>query len=271
MEFVKLSEQEFSKFSQLIHDIAGIYLKDSKLTLLSNRLRKRLKEKNFESFDDYYNYIKNSQDQIELNEMLNAVSTNETYFFRNSKHYDALLEKIIPEMISKRRTPIKIWSAGCSSGEEAFTLCMLLDEKGYLERSLVEIYGSDINTSILDEAKKGVYDDKRLRTTPDRYKNKYFNKIGDDLYELDRKIVNFVKFGRINLKLDKFETKYDIIFCRNVMIYFEREDQQRIVEKFYNALNNDSYFIIGHSESLYFINNAFKYMKISDAPIYYKE
>lgn len=271
MEFVKLTEPEFAKFAQFIHDIAGIYLKETKITLLSNRLRKRLKEKNFETFEEYYNYIKNSQDQIEINEMLNAVSTNETYFFRNAKHYDALIDKIVPELISKRRTPIKIWSAGCSSGEEAFTLCMLLDEKGYLDRTKVEIYGSDINTGVLEEAKRGIFDDKRLRTTPEKYKNKYFRHLGDDVYELDKKIVNFVKFERINLKRDKFSDLYDVIFCRNVMIYFEKEDQQKIVEKFYNALNKDGYFIIGHSESLYFISNSFKYMKISDAPIYYKE
>lgn len=271
MEFARLNEQEFTKFSQLIHQMAGIYLKDTKITLLSNRLRKRLKEKNFETFEDYYNYIKNSQDQIELNEMLNAVSTNETYFFRNAKHYDALIDKIIPELISKRRTPIKIWSAGSSSGEEAFTLCMLLDEKGYLERGLIDIYGSDINTSVLDEAKKGVFDDKRLRTTPEKYINKYFRKLDNNLFELDKRIVNFVKFNRINLKQDRFDQGNDIIFCRNVMIYFDKDDQQKIVEKFYNSLNKESYLIIGHSESLYFISNAFKYMKISDAPIYYKE
>ena len=148
---------------------------------------------------------------------------------------------------------------------------MLLEEKGYLEKYLFEIYGSDINTSVLEEAKNGIYDDKRLRTTPEKYLNKYFQKIDKEFYKLDKKIVDFVKFGRINLKLDKFDNDFDIIFCRNVMIYFEKDDQQKIVEKFYNALNSDSYFIIGHSESLYFINNTFKYMKISDAPIYYKE
>ncbi|OHD13066.1 MAG: hypothetical protein A2086_04020 [Spirochaetes bacterium GWD1_27_9] len=270
MEFIRLTESEFEKFATLIHEMAGIYLKESKITLLSNRLRKRLKAKEFSNFDEYYNYLKNSRDAYELDEMLNAVSTNETYFFRNVKHYDALIESIIPDFIEKRRTPVRIWSAGSSSGEEAFTLAMLLDEKGLLERNLVEIYGTDINTSVLEEAKKGLFDDKRLRTTPPQYITRYFKKIDTSLYELDRKIVNSVKFSRLNLKTDKFDAKYDIIFCRNVMIYFNKEDQEKIVQKFYDALKNDSYFIIGHSESLYFIKTGFKYIKISDAPLYYK-
>ena len=169
IEFSRLTEDEFKKFSELIYDIAGIYLKDSKLTLLSNRLRKRLKEKRFNTFYEYFNYIKNSNDTEEINEMLNVVSTNETYFFRNSKHFDALTDIIIPDYIKNKRLPIRIWSAGCSTGEEPYTIAMILDKIGCLNKRYVEIYASDINTQVIDEAKRGIYDIKKLRTTPEEY------------------------------------------------------------------------------------------------------
>lgn len=270
-DFNKLTEEQFKKFSKLIYDIAGIYLKDSKLTLLSNRLRKRLHATACENFDAYYDYIKKSKDQIEINEMLNAVSTNETYFFRNLKHFEALFDKIIPDMLAERRNPVKILSAGCSSGEEPFTLALLSNEKGYLDRNLVEITGIDLNTEVLQEAKRGVFSIKKLRNTDDKYIQKYFKKYDKDNYQLSKKITESVKFERVNLIKDEIKGTYDIIMCRNVMIYFDRDNQTELVNKFYNALKSDSYFIIGHSESLYFINSKFNYRKVIDSPIYYKE
>ena len=271
MEYARLSETEFTKFSELIHDIAGIYLKDTKLTLLSNRLRKRLKEKNFETYDDYFRYIKNSNDYTEIDEMLNVVSTNETYFFRNNKHVEALVRDIIPEMIDKKRSPIKIWSAGCSTGEEPLTIAALLNDANLLDKRYVEIYASDINTQVLEIAEKGIYDKRKFRSAPDDFIAKYFKKIDEDRYEIDRKLAKYINYSRVNLKKDKFQTDIDVIFCRNVMIYFDKEDQSVLVNKFYDSLKNDGYLFIGHSESLYFINNKFIYKKIKDAPVYYKE
>lgn len=271
MEWQKLTEEEFKKFSDLIQEISGIFMKDTKITLLSNRLRKRLREKKFNTFEEYYNYIKKNNDLNELDEMLNVVSTNETYFFRNIKHFEALVEEIIPKMISSYRYPIKIWSAGCSTGEEPYTIAMLLKEKGLLDKRYVEILGSDINTQVLEYAKNGIYDIKKLRTTPEKYILKYFDKNVENNYVLKKEIVNFVKFTRINLKKDNFSNDYDIIFCRNVMIYFDKDDQKLLVDKFYKSLKKGGYLFIGHSESLYFINNDFRYLKINESPVYYKE
>lgn len=271
MEFVRLTPEEFRKFSELIKSIAGIYLKDSKITLLSNRLRARLREKNFKNFDEYYHYVSHSMDQREIDEMLNAVSTNETYFFRNNKHFECITKKIIPGMINKKRTPVRIWSAGCSTGEEPYTIAMALDDEGLLKQNLVTIYASDINTKVLDCAKKGEYDIKKLRVTEDRYIVKYFSQIDKNTFKISDRIKSYVNFGRINLKQDNFKERYDLILCRNVMIYFDKNDQKMIVKKFYDSLNSDSYFIIGHSESLYFINTEFVYEKIFDSPIYYKK
>jgi len=271
MEWQKLTDEEFHKFAELIHEISGIFMKDTKITLLSNRLRKRLREKNFSTFEEYYNYIKKNNDPKELDEMLNVVSTNETYFFRNIKHFEALVDEIIPRMIENHRYPIKIWSAGCSTGEEPYTIAILLDEKGLLDKKYVEIYGSDINTKVLEDAKEGIYDVKKLRTTPEKYILKYFDKTVENYYALKENIINSVRFSRVNLKKDNFANDYDIIFCRNVMIYFDKDDQKLVVDKFYKSLKKGGYLFIGHSESLYFINNDFKYLKIGEAPVYYKE
>jgi len=202
--------------------------------------------------------------------MLNAVSTNETYFFRNKKHFDALFEVIIPKMMDNYRRPIRIWSAGCSTGEEAYTVVMGLMEAGLMNQSNVKIYASDINTEVIKHASKGIYDIKKLRMTPQPFIQKYFTEIDSSTFKLDPKVTRNVEFARINLKTDTYPDKMDIIFCRNVMIYFNKEHQTQMVNKFYDALNPDSYFLIGHSESLYFLNNSFTYEKVHDAPVYYK-
>lgn len=266
----ELTDEEFKNFSDLIYRLSGIYLKDSKITLLSNRLRQCIAERKFGSFAEYYDYIRKGEDEGEINQMLNAVSTNETYFFRSDKHFDALRDRIMPELMKKIFRPIRIWCAGCSSGEEPYTIAMIMNEKNWLSRRLVEIYASDMNTDVLDEAKKCIYDVKRLRVTPDYYKEKYFKKYDDTNYEFDQKIASYVKFNRVNLLTDKFDETYDIIFCRNVMIYFDKPVQQKIVSKFYDAMTPGGYLMIGHSESLYFIESDFVYEKMNDAPIYYK-
>lgn len=264
----KITEDEFHKISSLIHEIAGINLKSSKKTLLSNRLRSRVSKKGFSSFTEYYDYIKKTNDKKEIGLMLNAVSTNETYFFRNTKHFETLIDFIIPELISRVTPPIRIWSAGCSSGEEAYTLAMLLDEKGWMRNDLVSIKASDINTEVLEEAARGIYDENRLRITPERYKNRYFQKIGKSNYKLNERIKDFVHFEKLNLVNSPFNGHYELILCRNVMIYFSREDQIKVVGKFYNAAVPGGYFIIGHSESLFFINNEFEFLKVGEAPVY---
>ena len=224
--FLKLTDEEFSRFAELIHRVSGIYLKDSKNTLLSNRLRKRLREKKINTFDEYYQFIEKTNDQNELNEMLNAVSTNETYFFRNEQHFETLFDGIIPEFLAQRSLPLAIWSAGCSSGEEPYTISMIANERGLLNPSLLSIDATDLNTSVLQEAREGIYDIKKMRQTPDYYKTKYFTLGHKDKFYLHERITESVKFFRLNLIKDTVDTQYDV-FCRNVLIYFDKEDQQK--------------------------------------------
>lgn len=271
MLFEKISEEEFRKFATLIHEISGIYLKESKMTLLSNRLMKRLKETRMETFQEYYNYVASRRDSNEIVKMINEISTNETYFFRHEKHFESLFSTVLPELINKGKIPVNIWCAGCSTGEEPLTIAMLAKEKGYLDRRYVRIDASDINTDVLDSAKIGIYDDKKFRYMNDMYLRRYFTEVGPRNYRIDKEIVDAVRFFRFNLIKDSVDKKYDIIFCRNVMIYFNKDDQELVVSHFYDALNKGGYFFLGHSESLYFIDSKFKYKKVQDSPLYYKE
>jgi chemotaxis protein methyltransferase CheR len=270
MEMVTLNQHEFDLFSSLIHREAGIFMKESKLTLLSNRLRKRLRVTNIPTFLDYYEFITQPEHKDELQMMLNAVSTNETYFFRNAKHFNVLIDKIIPDHVSNANLPVSILSAGCSTGEEAYTILMMLAENDLLERSVVDLHAVDLNTEVLQKAKEAVYDHRKLRSTPDNYRVKYFRQLDDHTYALERALTSYVSFNTMNLKTDEMTRKFDVIFCRNVMIYFDKDDQRRLVDKLYRMLNHGGYLFIGHSESLYFLSNDFKYFKIMDIPVYYK-
>jgi len=271
MFFPNLTNEEFKEFANIIYDLCGISFKDSKLLLLSNRIRKRLQANGILSYEEYLEYIKSSNNKKEIEELLNVVTTNETYFFRHIQHYDVLMDYIIPRFLKDKDKPVAIWSAGCSSGEEVFTLCLLLKDKDLLKKNLFLIEASDLSSEIIEEAKSGLYDDKKLRFVPEEFRTAYFKKDYESgKYLIDRDIVNFVRFSRVNLKADSYARKYDIIFCRNVMIYFDNNTQKFIVDKFYESLNGDSYFLVGHSESLYSINTKFEFVKVGDVPIYHK-
>ncbi len=261
-----LSEELFNKFARLIYKEAGIYLKPSKNILVSNRLRKRIKKLDLNSYDEYYDFLLTNKKEI-IN-FINAISTNETYFFRNLKQMNALKNTILP-MISKKNEKVKIWSAGCSTGEEPYSLSIISDMLKLNNK--VEIIASDINTEVIKEAKQGIYGIRKLRGLEDKTIKKYFKKDINDKYILDKKVKSNIEFKRLNLMSDKYIDDVDILFCRNVMIYFDRETQKKIVEKFYNSIKKKGFLFLGHAETLYIINNQFKYMKIDDASVYYKD
>ncbi|MCG8569643.1 MAG: protein-glutamate O-methyltransferase CheR [Spirochaetes bacterium] len=265
-----ISLEIFHKIAKMTNDIAGIYMHESKINMLSNRLRKRLIALNIETFEEYYHYLVNGNDPDEINQMLNVISTNETHFFRSKAHFEALEKKIIPELLSKRDTPVKILSAGCSSGEEPYSIAILLAENNWLSPKLVDLEAVDLNSMIIDHAKKGIYHSKQLRYTDERIVIKYFNLIDHDSYQIKNFIKNSIKFYNMNLLADKFNNNYDIIFCRNVMIYFNRENHINLVNRFYEHMNQDGFLIIGHAESLFFIKNMFQNKVLCQTHVYQK-
>ena len=266
-EVHQMSLSDFKLFQKMIYAEAGIYLPEKKITLLSNRIRKRLKALKLESFHKYYLYLKGSVNkEIEIINMINVVTTNVTHFFRNPKQFNNLKNKILPEIIKKNRMrkSIRILSAGCSSGEEPYSIAIILLEyfKEKLTDWYLEIEAIDISTEVINRSKTGIYAKDKIEKIEDFDKkiiDRYFKKIDGNSYRINDEVRSTVKFKRFNLKLDDFSSKYDVIFCRNVVIYFNEETKKIIQQKFYDALRNKAYYLIGHSEGL--INDErFKYI-----------
>ena len=270
----RLTEQEFEKFAKLIYEESGIFLKSVKITLLSNRLRKRLKALNFETYNEYYNYIQKLTDRSkEIEALLDVVSTNETYFFRNEKQFDALQMECLPGIakIKQKEKRLKIWSAGCSTGEEPYTIGICIFELMQLFHGWkIEIIATDIASSVLDFAKKGEYSGRRIdKVKPDLLK-KYFinNPQQPEFFTVKDEIKNIITFKMLNLFKDPYPTDLDLIFCRNVMIYFDKEHQRKLLSGFYKSIFDSGFLFLGHSETIHTISEDFVYKKILDTPIY---
>ncbi len=271
----RLTPDEFHKFSKLIYDESGIYMKDSKITLLSNRLRKRLKGLDLEDYMDYYNYLQGltgDKKKKEYEELLDVVSTNETYFFRNERHFETFSEFCLPEVANtKKNRTLRIWSAACSTGEEPYTIAICLLEKMNLFKGWsIEIIASDIALSVLEFAREGYYSGRRIEKVPPQYMTKYFDLEDKEkgVYRVKESLRNLVTFKYLNFFKDKFPVDIDIIFCRNVMIYFDKIHQRRLVADFYKSINDNGFLFIGHSETLHSISEDFTYKKIMESPIY---
>jgi chemotaxis protein methyltransferase CheR len=271
----RLTEDEFSKFAKLIYDESGIYLKDTKITLLSNRLRKRLQALNISEFSLYYDHLNSlppKEKAIEYERMLDVVSTNETYFFRNERHFDALSQVCLPEIAQGKNTKtLRIWSAACSTGEEPYTIAICVRENQHLFAGWdVEILATDIAPSVLEFANIGEYSGRRIEKVPPELLKKYFIQKKEDpgVYSIKDEAKKLVKFYYHNFFKSPFPKDIDIIFCRNVMIYFDKRHQIDLVAKFYQSILSHGYLFIGHSETLHSISEDFNYRKILEAPVY---
>ena len=275
IQIKRLSEDEFAKFSKLIYEESGIYMKDTKVTMLSNRLKKRLTALSMNEFHEYYDYLQKLSGELkkqEFGDLLDVVSTNETYFFRNERQFDALMKVCLPELAKlKKDKKITIWSAACSTGEEPYTIAIcVLECMKYLQECNIEIIANDIAHSVLEFAKEGCYSGRRIEKVSPEYLEKYFILEDEEkeIYKVKDELKKLIKFFKLNFFKDPFPKNVDIIFCRNVMIYFDREHQKRLVADFYKSINDYGYFFIGHSETLHTISNDFLYEKILESPVY---
>jgi chemotaxis protein methyltransferase CheR len=259
---VTMSDNDFSLFSDLIQNICAIKMPLVKKTMLEARLRKRMRVLGLNSFREYWNYIDSPRGrQDELVHMIDVVTTNKTDFFREPAHIEYLYNNVIPDLQARRGTGkqpgLRIWSAGCSTGKEAYTLAMILTEYSLNEGNLnFSLLGTDISTKALEKAARGIYDQEKANTIPAAYRKKYLLKSrnkGNRLIRIAPEIRSLVTFGRLNF-LDEnygFNVPFDIIFCRNVIIYFDRENQQRILSKVCRHLVAGGYLFTGHSETLH--------------------
>lgn len=258
---IPLSDSTFKDLRDYIYEKSGIYVADSKKYLIENRLSRILLEKNINNFEDYLKLIKFSSNGNELNRLFDAVTTNETYFFREFDQLKIFSDEIIPKILSQKKGSqvIKIWSAACSTGEEPYTLAIMLLEKG-LNPKQFEIYGSDLSEGVINSAKTAVYNSYSVRNVPANYMNKYFFN-SNQSYTLSDSAKKTVKFMKINLIDDKnirILRNVDVIFCRNVLIYFDVKSKQKATSHLYDCLNPGGYLLIGSSESLHNITRAFR-------------
>lgn len=264
---VGITTEEFLQLRDFIYQQCGIYIADNRKYLVENRLITRLKELNLKTYGEYYHYLRfDINKRKELNKLFEVVTTNETSFFRNPPQLvvfrTVVLKRAIDEQRKKGRKYLRIWSAGCSSGEEPYTIAIILSEVLGSELLLwdIKITANDLSEAVLAVARNGVYSDYTLRTTPKDMVAKYFTKEGQN-YRIDPKLKRMIAFGQINLN-DKFQVKRversHIVFCRNVIIYFDDEMKKNVISAFYDNLMPGGDLIIGHSESLHNISRVFK-------------
>lgn len=259
----ELSDNDFKRLSKFIYDNYGINLYPQKKVLVVSRLQKRLTKLGMKSYTEYCDFVlNNDKGPKEAVHMIDRISTNKTDFFREADHFEYLSDPMLADYLAEtRKKKIRIWSAGCSSGEEPYTIAMILSEfKANNSSFNFDIYASDISTTVLKKASKAIYPTSDLEQIPNEYKKKYILKSKDRTKHQIRiapVIRNKVKLFRYNLLSDKtpFNQPLDIIFCRNTLIYFDRQTQQKVVSNLIADLNEGGYLFLGHSESL--INMGF--------------
>lgn len=264
----KISDKDFEALRDYIYNVCGIYFHSSKKYFLESRLARRLEGTGCKSHADYYQFVRSgASGSSELKKLLDEITTNETCFFRNMPQLTALENKFLPEIVAVKGKigfkKLRIWSAGSSSGEEAYTMAMLLLEKRatLLKDWIIEIVGTDINETVLAQAKEGVYSSYSVRNTPDFYLKKYFKEEGAGRFVLSPEVKKLATFNHLNLYDDNkmlFMKSFDFIFCANVLIYFDTASKSKVVQHFYNNLQPYGYFFVGQSESLHGVNDKFK-------------
>ncbi|WP_353686558.1 protein-glutamate O-methyltransferase CheR [Thermodesulfovibrio sp. 3462-1] len=273
---VTINDEVFKQLRDFIYEKTGIYVPDNKKYFLENRLSRILKEKNLRNFEDYLYFLKYSANKHDIGRLFDAVTTNETFFFREPQQFEVFSNDLIPQIIKENgqmgRKDIKIWSAACSTGEEPYTIAMILLEKPELVSIRKEIYASDISESVLMSARRGMYGSYSVRNVPPQYMAKYFKDSGG-IYVLSETVKSMVKFMNINL-IEEKEVKQlkgmDVVFCRNVLIYFDDKAKKKAVSLIYDVLRPKGYLFVGTSESLHNITRAFRPVVINKVVVYQK-
>ena len=261
-----MSDKDFEQFRDFIYNLCGMYFHSAKKYFLETRLARRMDVTGAKTHADYYQFLKSPRGAEELKYLMDEITTNETYFFRNIPQLNALETQLLPEVVKAktrmRVRKLRIWSAGSSSGEEAYTLAMILLEKRatLLKDWTIEIVGTDINETVITQAKEGVFNAYSVRNVPDSYKRKYF-KEENGTFILSPEVKKFVTFNKLNMYDDSkmiFMKSFDLIFCANVLIYFDTASKAKVLQHYYDSLQPHGYFFVGQSESLNGVSNKFK-------------
>ncbi|MBT4525538.1 MAG: chemotaxis protein CheR [Deltaproteobacteria bacterium] len=265
---ISISNEEFQLIRELIYKNFGINLTEHKKPLLHNRLQWVLKKNGINSFTEYYRFILNDKNGDRFNELIDAVSTNHTFFFREKNHFDFLIHKVLPDLTAKlaqSQDPyIRIWCAASSTGEEPYGLAMVL--KDYFGDNysswIQDILATDISNQVLSDAIRGIYTERKMQQVPEIYKTHYFNKVDEEKYQLSNLIKREVTFRRFNLMSSTFpfNKSFHIIFCCNVMIYFDQKIRENLIYQLAKVLLPGGYLFLGNAESLGRISTSFEYI-----------
>jgi len=272
-----MSMDEFRLLRDFVYQHCGLNFTEDSKYLLEKRLGRRLQAHKLQSFKDYYYFLryKSDKDQ-ELSEVVDLLTTNETYFFREDYQLRTFSEEILPEIRARKEASndrrLRIWSAGCSSGEEPYTLAMILLDQRWLENWRVEIIGTDISQKVLQLARQGEYGESAFRNTEPVYRRRFFTQNGDRARIRDE-VKNLVTISHLNLfdhPRIALLGKMDLIFCRNVIIYFDLDGKKKVIDSFFQRLQPEGYLLLGHSESLINLSTAFQLRHFKHDMVYQK-
>ncbi len=275
-ENILLPVDVFRLIRDFIRNYCGIYFDDKTKYILERRLNRRLKIHHMQDFREYYRFLMYDKNRDkELQEITDILTVNETYFFREKNQLTAFSEEIIPELKQQKKDKkkINIWSAGCSTGEEPYSIAILVLENKGLNDWDINILGSDISRRVLKIAREGVYKKNSFRATDSYFTKKYFQEQQNGDHKILDKIKKPVNFNHLNL-LDSFRVKLigemDVIFCRNVLIYFDKDTRKKVIENFFNLLTEGGYLLLGHAESLINISTTFELKHLKNDMVYQK-
>ncbi|MFI5091274.1 MAG: CheR family methyltransferase [Terriglobales bacterium] len=289
-EMPALTEAELKLLQALVYQECGMHFDERRTHFLQDRLQRRLKECQLDSFYSYYRLLISTQGKNELARLLENLTVNETSFFRNKAQLELfqrdILEDVLQRKQARRDYGLRIWSAGCSTGQEPYTLAMLLADSlayYYIRHPLpfelplpkprvpppwrAEILASDISYSVLRAAQDGAYNENQMSMVDYGYRLRYFDKVGDR-YAVKKALKDLVHFDFHNLKTEYLPQRNDVIFCRNVMMYFDEAEQKRLIQKFYRCLNPHGYLFVGHAESLLGLTERFQMIHLNSGTAY---
>ncbi|WP_243137235.1 CheR family methyltransferase [Heliorestis convoluta] len=270
---IYLKEQQFFRLREQVYQKSGIYIPNNKRYFLERRFIDCMKATMIQDSVAYYNLLRYDKSGRHLQTFIEALTVNETYFFREFEQLRCFAEEVLPIVGAKKKQGLKIWSAGCSTGEEAYTLAIILLEMLDGEiRSKSTILATDINQQVLEIAEKGIYDERAIRKVPLPYRSKYFTSLSQGYQVIPRlkRMIDFRQTNILDSTIMPFAETIDVIFCRNVLIYFDDNSRHKAVLNFFKALRSGGFIFLGHAESMSRITDIFQLQKFKDIIIYQK-
>lgn len=269
----QLTLEHFRRLRDFLYQKTGIYFTDNKLYFVERRLATRMEQLEIEEFSTYYSLLRFERNQAELQMLIESLTVNETYFFREFNQLKCFAEEVLPELVKKQGHTLNFWSAGCSTGEEAYTLAIILREMlTKTNLSKCKIFATDIDNKVLSFARRGIYGERSFKHVPKPYLERYFDPVGNEykVREELRELVEFKPLNLINSENMSQIKNMDVIFCRNVLIYFDDISRRQVALDFFESLQPGGYIFLGHSESMSRITSIFQLKKLKHAITYQK-